>query len=67
MHPFFKIINANFSLTQIGMLNWWADEMFKELDKYVASGLECDEEFGTKVPFDQEKEWDFPDPPEICQ
>jgi len=40
MHPFFKIMNASYSETEISALMWWSDELMKELDIYVASGLE---------------------------
>ena len=61
MHPFFKIINYNFSPGKIGMLNWWADEMFKELDEENVENLA----HNMKV-FDWETDWDFPEPPDIC-
>lgn len=32
LHPFYKIINANYSDTEIGMYGWWADELCAELD-----------------------------------
>lgn len=68
---FWKIIGYNYSDEEIGMFTWWSDELMKDLDIEIASNLKWDStgEFDPKisVPYDFEKEWDFPEPPEFLQ
>ncbi len=74
---FDKIVLENYSLEKICLMNEAADRMFYELDVEIAENLEWDStsEFGKSVedvydelyqnPYDQEMDWDFPEPPEI--
>ena len=65
---FQKIILRNYSPERICLMESWTDEMFKDLDHEQSSSLEWDNEnHSVKVPYDWEREWDFPEPPEIAR
>ncbi|MFI5405101.1 MAG: hypothetical protein ACHQ1D_01170 [Nitrososphaerales archaeon] len=66
---FDKIILRSYSPERICLMENAAEKMFEDLDWEIAENLEWDStgEFDERIdlPYDQEEDWDFPDPPEF--